>query len=235
MFCELQPPCLIIFHFLFQMPDVALAIKRVWVCGNFKGNPPFLCYLCTENCDCRCKVHAHFSADFFYGFFQICVHAEIYACLCHTSHLLYVHLHYRKTNMAFYNRIQRKRCALLSESKRLLPIDILYRVLDICKAISLYFCIFSLHTFLFFTIYAFLTRLFYSSTTHLSKAYAKKVPISSFLLCPVLEEISSICATISSLILIEKTLYPSSPFAFLGFITKLSFFILHLRSTIFYA
>lgn len=48
----------------------------------------------------------------------------------------------------------------------------------------------------------------------------KKAPISSFRLCPVLADISSICVTISSLILIEKTLYPSSPFAFFGFITK---------------
>ena len=114
---------------------------------------------------------------------------------------------------------------------------------------SCYFCFYS-PLFLFFenfvlkmhsripahysTLYT-ICQSFSSSTTHLSKANSKNVLINSFRLCPVLADISSICVTISSLILIEKTLYPSSPFAFFGFITKFSFFIPHLHSIIFYA
>ncbi|WP_368234751.1 hypothetical protein, partial [Anaerotruncus rubiinfantis] len=62
-------------------------------------------------------------------------------------------------------------------------------------------------------------RSYFSSISQLSTAYSRKIPISSLRLCPVLAQISSSFETVSSLIRMEKVLYPSSPFGRLGFTT----------------
>jgi len=65
-------------------------------------------------------------------------------------------------------------------------------------------------------------RLHSSSTLQRSAANSKNLPISSFRLRPVLAAMASILFTVSSLIRIEKTLYPSSPFGRFGFTIRLS-------------